>query len=259
MPLITFLSDFGLTDHYTAAVKASILAGNPSLQVIDISHEISNFNIAHASFVLRSVYRDFPENTVHLIGVGASSSQQDCIAVYLDKHFFVGPDNGIISLLSDSEPETIVRLARGRDNCFIAREVLGPVAGALARGQKIEGMGQVVGQMERKIPRHLKANRRLISGNVIHVDHYGNAITNIDRFTFEVLSKDVDFEVTFGREHFMEVHNSYDDVELGECALFFNSQQLLEISINQGSARELLGLDYDSAVKVFFEQSPGKK
>lgn len=251
MPLITFMSDFGLTDYYTAAVKAILYSSDPSLQVIDISHEIDSFNIAHASFVLRSVYRDFPRETVHLIAVGASSAREDYVAVKLDHHFFVSADNGIISLLSDQEPEAIVRLDN-RNTSFAAKDVLAPAAVNLAKGAKLEDIGTKMHEINRKIPRQLKANKKIISGHVIHMDHYGNLITNIDRYTFDVLSKDTKFEITFGREHFDTIQHSYYDVDFGECALFFNSQGLLEISINQGSAAQLLGLKYDSAVQIFF-------
>lgn len=255
MPLITFTSDFGLTDHYVAAVKAKLYSGDPSLRVVDISHEIDNFNIAHASFVLRSVYRDFPEESVHLVAVGASSDQQACLAVRLDKHFFIGPDNGIISLLNEREPESMISLQPKRPSTFVARYVMAPAALALAQGKSLSSLGVPLDDMQRKMHRQLKANKKLIAGNVIHVDHYGNLITNIDRFTFEVLSKDAAFRITFGREQFDAIQQTYDDVDFGECSLFFNSMQLLEISINQGSAAQLLGLGYDSPVQIHFTRS----
>ena len=255
MPLITFTSDFGLTDHYTAAVKAKLYSGIPSLQVIDISHEIDNFNIAHASFVLRSIYRDFPDNSIHLIAVGSSSASEDCIAVHLDNHYFLSSDNGIISLLTEREPDRIIKLEYLKPTNFVARDILAPAAVAIANGKELTEMGTKVSEMQRKLPRQLKANKRLIAGNVIHVDHYGNLITNIDRFTFEVLSKNSDFEVIFGRERFDSIHDTYYDVDYGECVLFFNSLQLLEISINQGSAAQLLGLQYDSPVQILFDKN----
>ncbi len=255
MPPITFLSDFGSTDHYVAAVKGRIYSANPSLQVIDISHGIENFNIAHASFVLKSVYQDFPDNSIHLIALGASSAQEHCIAVHLDNHFFLGADNGIISLLNDREPEQVVQLSHPRVSTFAARDILAPAAVAIAEGKKLAELGNCLSEMQRKLPRQFKANKQLISGNVIHVDHYGNLITNIDRFTFEVLSKDTSFQVHFGREQFDSIHDTYYDVEYGECALFFNNLQLLEISINHGNAAQLLGLQYDSPVQIHFDRS----
>jgi len=254
MPLITFTSDFGLTDYYIAAVKAKLYAGNPSLNIIDISHQIDSFSIAHASFVLRSVYKDFPQDTVHLIAVGASSYAEEYIAVQMDNHYFVSADNGIISLLSEQEPQQIVSLSSAQTSTFAAKDVLAPAAVALASGKSMEEIGEVVHQMNRKIPRQLKANKKGISGNVVHVDHYGNLITNIDRYTFDVLSKDVEYEIVFGREHFFKVNEAYYDVDYGECALFFNHLGLLEISINHGSASDLLGMSYDSPVQIHFKR-----
>lgn len=254
MPMITFMSDFGLTDYYVAAVKAKLYHSDSSLQIVDISHQIDSFNLAHASFVLRSVYRDFPQNTVHIIAVGASSHPEDYVAVQMDNHFFVGADNGIISLLSEQEPQQIIRLSGDKRSTFAAKEILAPAALAIASGKKMEEIGEVVYEMNRKIPRQLKANKKLISGNVIHVDTYGNLITNIDRYTFDVLSKDVKYEITLGREHFYGVQRTYSDVDFGECALFFNHLGLLEISINHGSASDLLGLEFDSPVQIRFER-----
>lgn len=254
MPLITFTSDFGLTDYYIAAVKAKLYTSDPSLQIIDISHQIASFNIAHASFILRSVYKDFPQNTVHLVAVGASSYAEKYIAAQLDNHFFVSADNGIISLLSEQEPQRIVSLSPKTSSTFVAKEILAPAAVALASGKKLEELGEVVHEINRKLPRQLKANKKLISGNVIQVDHYGNLITNIDRFTFEVLSKNIPYEITFGREHFNRIHQAYHDVDYGECSLFFNHLDLLEISINHGSAADLLGLHYDSPVQIHFDR-----
>lgn len=254
MPLITFMSDFGLTDYYIAAVKARLYTSDSSLQIVDISHQIDSFNLAHASFILRSVYRDFPQNTVHLIAVGASSYAENYIAVQLDNHFFVGADNGIISLLSEQEPQQIIRLSGNTSSTFAAKDVLAPAVAAIASGKKLDEIGELVSSMNRKIPRQLKANKKMISGNVIHVDNYGNLITNIDRYTFEVLSKDIKYEIMLGREHFNYIHQNYFDVDYGECALFFNHQGLLEISINHGSAADLLGLGFDSPVQIRFER-----
>ncbi|MFP4090512.1 MAG: S-adenosyl-l-methionine hydroxide adenosyltransferase family protein [Cyclobacteriaceae bacterium] len=253
MPLVTFTSDFGLTDYYTAAVKAKLYSGNSAVQIIDVSHQIDSFNIAHASYVLGSVYRDFPANSVHLVSVGASSYPQDCVAVLLDDHFFVAADNGLISLLSEREPSLIVRLPTVERSNFLGKDVLAPAAAALSLGKELLELGTKIKEINRKIPRQIKANKKLIAGNVIHIDKYGNAVTNIDQYSFEVLSKEKNYQVVFGREHIPKIHRYYHDVELGECVLFFNDRQLLEISINQGSAAQLLGLRYDSPVYIYFE------
>lgn len=253
MPLITFTSDFGITDHYVAAVKAKIYNASPDIDIIDISHEVDSFNIAHGAFVLKAVYKDFPESTVHLIAVDSFSGKRGYIAARLNNHYFISADNGLISLLSTHEPEQVVRITPESSSSFAAKEVLAPAAASLALGAELSTIGEPVSSVYRKLPRMLKANRKQISGNVVQVDHYGNLITNIDRDTFEVLSEDKNFSIVFGRETMHRIHQSYDDTDNGECFLIFNDLGLLEIGIRHGNAQELLGLDFDSTVQVFFE------
>lgn len=252
MSLITFTSDFGLQDHYTAAVKAKIYTISSNIDIIDISHAIDNFNIAQGSFVLKSIYKDFPENTVHLIAVDSFAENGKYIAVQLNNHYFLSADNGMISLLDAQEPAQAVQLPTTRQSTFAAKEVLAPAAAALALGEPLANIGEPMTEINRKLPRMLKATRKQMSGHVIRVDHYGNLITNIDQATFEILSEDKNYSILFGREKAHRIHNSYGDVDSGECFLVFNSLGLLEIGIRQGNAQELLGIVYDSPVQILF-------
>ena len=104
MAIITFLSDFGTKDHYVAAVKATILAKNPAALIVDISHFVEAGHIGQASFLLKSVWKDFPPGTVHLVAVDDPNSvPTDYIALKMDDHYFVGPDNGLFGLISGSD------------------------------------------------------------------------------------------------------------------------------------------------------------
>lgn len=253
MPLITFTSDFGLTDHYTAAVKAKIYSISSNIDMIDISHAVDSFNIAHGSFVLKAVYKDFPEYTVHLIAVDAYAENGSYIAVKMDNHYFVSADNGLISLLSHQEPEQIVRLHSTTHTSFSAKEILAPAAAMLALGTPLAEVGETVSGMKRLLPRMLKANKKQMAGNVVHVDHYGNLITNIDRDTFAILSEGKNISIIFGREVMHRIHHAYHEVESGECFLIFNDLGLLEVGIRQGNAQELLGISYDSPVQIIFD------
>src|SRR5688500_6784420 len=111
MAVITFLSDFGYTDHYVAAVKAKLLSQDPECKVVDITHAIEPFNIAHAEYVLGSVYHEFPEGTVHLVGVDSHGSKLGRFHAARHKgHYFLLPDNGLLSLITDGQPELVVEL-----------------------------------------------------------------------------------------------------------------------------------------------------
>src|SRR5690606_1066120 len=108
MAIVTLLTDAGESDHYVAAIKARILSSNPDLRIVDISHQIRLFDIGHGAYVLRSVFRDFPKGTVHLVGVDSSGNRGDAfILLKLEGHFFVSVDNGLLSLISDHAPEQI--------------------------------------------------------------------------------------------------------------------------------------------------------
>lgn len=253
MPLITFLSDFGCKDHYVAAVKAKVYAMDARIDVIDISHQIAHFNIAHGSFVLKSVFRDFPPNTVHLVAVNSvGQTREPYIAMRLENHFFVGTDNGLLGLLSEQEPEEIIKLPSSLTS-FPAKDIFVPAAVSLAQGAALLELGKSTEKFNKMMPRHLKVTQSQIAGNVVQVDGYGNLITNIDKKTFETLNANKGFRVVFGRENSDLIHNSYQDADYGDCFLLFNSLGLLEIGINNGNASELLGLDYDSPVHVHFD------
>ena len=111
MAIITLLTDSGESDHYVAAIKAKILSINPGVKIVDISHKISPCNIAHAAFVLKSVFREFPKGTVHLVGVDATGNRGDSyIALKVEDHFFVGVDNGLFGLITTSQQQNLVEL-----------------------------------------------------------------------------------------------------------------------------------------------------
>lgn len=258
MAVITFMSDFGEEDHYVAAVKASVLSQNSSIAVIDISHQIKAGDIGQAAYLLQNVFRDFPKGTVHLCAVGTlSRDHTKLIALKIEDHFFVGSDNGIFSLISEERPLAIVDInsANPITSTFPSKYVMAPVAAKLANGSNIHEMGAPLSEIKELFARKLKVTKREIAGNVIRVDHYGNLITNIARAEFETIQKlngNASFEITIGRETVSQIHQSYTDVESGDCCVFFNSNGLLEIGINKGNAAELLGLKLDTPIVMIF-------
>jgi len=255
MAIVTFLSDFGLNDHYVAAVKAKLIQEEPDIQVIDICHTIEPHNLGKASFVLRSVFRDFPENTVHIVSVSALAKPGGrYIALLLEGHYFVGADNGLFSLLSDKQPGHIVEIEMGRNNytTFPAKDIFAETAIALANGGRLEDMGRTIHDYIRLVKPGFRATKKQISGNVIYIDNYGNLITNIAKEAFDIVSKRRPYIISFGREKFDMFHQTNLEVAGGECFVIFNSQGLLEIGINKGNASELLGLRLDSPVHIEF-------
>jgi S-adenosyl-L-methionine hydrolase (adenosine-forming) len=257
MPIVTLLTDSGESDHYVAAIKAKIVSTNPGIGIVDISHAIASCDIGHAAFVLKSVFREFPKGTVHLVGVNAVGSKGDLpIGIQLEDHFFIGSDNGLFSLISEKNFQYAVQLnsINQISSTFPERDLFAPAAAKIASGVSITDLGKPLQGIKRMIDRQVKATRKQISGQVIRVDGAGNLITNIPKDAFDILSKDKSFTVQFGGEKFRRLHSQYSQAEEGECFLLFNSLGLLEIGIYKGNASELLGLSYDSMVNIVFDE-----
>ena len=257
MAIVTLLTDSGESDHYVAAIKARILAVNPGIRIVDISHKINPCDIGHAAYVLRSCFREFPKGTVHLLGVNSTGSKGDTfIVVQLEDHFFVGADNGLFGLISDKSHQHVAELNFNRNvqTTFPERDVFAHAAAKLASGVSLTDLGKPLPGFKRLIDRQVKATKKLINGNVVRVDNFGNLITNIPKDAFDILSKDKAFTVQFGGEKFRRIFQQYNQVEEGDCVILFNSLGMLEIAINKGNASELLGLTYDSVVNIIFDE-----
>ena len=258
MAIITFMSDFGWRDPYVASIKAKILSVNHTMQVIDITHEIEHFNIPHAAYVMRNIFRDFPKGSVHLVCVNTPISRKEkLVAIKLEEHYFVGIDNGFFSLLSDKQPTVMVELRKDDkySPIFPERSTLATTAVALASGSSIYNLGVELKSLGTMMLPQVKVTKSQIWGRVIHVDHYGNLITNITREMFDKVHEGRPYSVMFSREQLETISTAYNSVESGECVAVFNSSSNLEIAICHGNASELLGLQYDSQVQIKFADS----
>jgi S-adenosyl-L-methionine hydrolase (adenosine-forming) len=256
MAIITFTSDFGTRDHYAAAVKAKIFNYNANIQVIDISHNVEHYNVAHGAFILNSVFRDFPKGTVHLVAINSLNENTDkYIAARMEDHFFVGTDNGFFSLLSE-KPTIAVEILfdRSLNQTFPEKNIFAFAAVSLASGKNLYDLGPVIQStvLKRMVGRKLKSNKNFIEGNVLHIDHYGNAITNISKKLFDETAQGRASIISFGRENVEAIHTIYHQAENGDCVALFNDLGLLEIAIKSGNASQLLGLQYDNPVRVNF-------
>jgi S-adenosylmethionine hydrolase len=257
MAIVTLLTDSGESDHYVAAIKARIIGVNPGIRIEDISHKIQPTDIAHAAFVLRAVFRDFPKGTVHLVGVDASGNRGDSfIALQLEDHFFVGADNGLFGLISERPHQNLVELNSITSivTTFPERDIFAAAAAKLASGVSLTDLGKPMQVFKKMIDRQVKATKKQIAGTVVRVDGFGNLITNIPREAFDILSKGKSYTIQFGGEKFRRIHTQYNQADQGECFIVFNSLGVLEIGIYKGNASELLGLDYDSMVNIVFEE-----
>ncbi len=258
MPIITLTSDWGFKDHYLASVKGKILAKNQEINIVDISHQISPFNIEHAAFVIKNCYTDFPEGSIHLIGVNTEESDKDShVVIFYNKHYFIGTDNGIFSMIFEDEPEKIFELNIPQETdyfTFSARDRFVKAAIHLVEGNPIEKLGTPLKKIQNKMLFKPVTETSLIKGMVVHIDGYENLITNITKGLFDKVGKGKKFAIQLRGLEIRSIEQSYLDAPTGEAVAVFASNGHLEIAINQGNASSLLGIYINDTIRIEFEE-----
>ena len=261
MAIITLTSDFGLEDHYVSAVKSQILSSDAHHTIVDITHQIQPHNITQTAYILKSVFRDFPKKTVHIVAVDNPSYAKKNIAVLIEDHYFIGSDCGIFSLISEQKTINAVELVEEKGYSFVAKLLFVPIALQLAGGKSLKQVGKPLKEINRSVLPSVSITKQKITGVVIHVDHYGNLITNIHKKHVEEIelyfkksfNQSIEIkEILFEKERFTSIHRTFTDVKGPECFLFFNSVGMLQMGVNSGNAHELLGAKIGTKVDIIF-------
>jgi S-adenosylmethionine hydrolase len=275
MSIITLTTDFGTKDHFVGAIKGTIYNELPNARIVDISHEISPFNITETAYILKNAYKSFPEGSIHIIGVDSELNVDNKhIALKLDNHYFICPNNGVISLLANEiKPEKMVEInIHDRvETSFPVLDVFVKVACHIARGGSLDVIGKTISEFKKIVELQPKISDDLktLTGNIIYVDNYGNAISNITKKVFQEVGKGRDFEITASKYHFKKIQNKYSDIvdftlpfdqrqKDGSRLAIFNSANYLEIAIYRsnlktvGGASTLLGLNYRDTLTIKF-------
>jgi S-adenosyl-L-methionine hydrolase (adenosine-forming) len=251
-PLITLLTDFGTADYFVAAVKGVILAANPSAAIVDITHDIPAHDIEAAAFTLLACYQSFPTNTIHVAVVdpGVGSTRR-AILISTGNQFFVGPDNGIFSFVLENEPahKTFHITAEKYfhhpvSSTFHGRDVFAPVAAALSNGIEPNLFGPEIDDDLRLAPfePHSQEDGR-VKGRIIHIDRFGNCVTNITRKFLSEEKQGRAKLVVKGKtiDSFREFFSAQDKPRTSLFAIW-GSAGFLEIATKNRSAARLLGV-----------------
>lgn len=255
--IVTFTSDFGIIDHYVAEMKGAALFRAPSLTLVDVSHEIPPQDVQAASFVARNASFSFPPGTVHVVvvdpGVGSERAALACLCC---DQYFVGPDNGFLNLILDRGEFACVALdldrlgVRKLSNTFHGRDVFAPAAAVLASGQVVfSDLGEPLDPVRRRLPEPKVGDHR-IEGCIIHVDHFGNLMTNIST---ELLSGRQVSEVAVGEVQVKEVVQYYAQGTAGELVALIGSNLQLDVCLVNGSAAQQLGAGVGDEVVCLLE------
>lgn len=250
--IISLLSDFGSADYFAGAMKGAALSADPSATLVDITHEIPPHDITGAAFTLAAAYTAFPAGSVHVAVVdpGVGSDRRP-IAVTADGHFFVGPDNGLFSLVFDRDPSCRVFHLINREFfrepvsfTFHGRDIFAPVAGALSRGEPIEAFGpEIADWVVLPMSRPLVMVDGVVVGAILHQDRFGNCVTNIRREHVDAAGATEGFSLEVGQVRVHRTLTSYSDTLYApEPFAIWGSADFVEISVRQGSAADLMGI-----------------
>lgn len=229
--IITLLTDFGTADGYVGEVKGVLLSGAPDAAIVDITHDIPPQDVDYARLVVARVWRRFPPGTIHVVvvdpGVGSTRA---ALGIESDAKFLIGPDNGVLSpaLLVANARAVELAVPTGASATFHGRDVFAPAAARLATGSHLEALGvECLSPVVRRTPEPVRLGNGRIRGEVIAVDRFGNAITNI----FGIRGGTVEVNGTT-----LELRKTYADVEPGEPLAVVGSSGFIEVAVRNGNA-----------------------
>jgi len=248
--LITLTTDFGTSDHLVGAMKGVILGINPAARIVDIQHHVAPYDVLDGALTIGSVYPYFPARTIHIVivdpGVGTARRP---LLVSADNQYFIAPDNGVLSMVYDRDPNAVVRHVTASHNflepvcpTFHGRDIFAPVAAYLSKAWATESFGEEITEFTRFVLPKPKAAGDSLKAVVLRVDAFGNLMTNLraedlpedtvatGKIRLQVGGKSVErFVATFG-----EGNN-------GEAVAVVGSSGYVEIAVNKGSSAKALG------------------
>lgn len=258
--VITLTTDFGLKDGYAGIMQGVIYRINPCASIVDLSHQVPPQGIRAAAYVLRRAYPYFPPGTVHAVvvdpGVG---TERRAIAVQSTNAFFVAPDNGALTyVLQDlshrRDKPRIINLTNSAywlpslSRVFHGRDIFAPVAAHLSLGVDITALGEEIHDVVMLPPLHLEISEARVSGQVAHIDRFGNLLTNIDQSALASLGDTV--AVSIAERRIDGLSKTFAEGQARQLIAYIDSSNHLAIAVVAGSAQELLNAHVGDLVEV---------
>ncbi len=260
--IITLTSDFGSQDYYVSAMKAVILGISPQVRLVDVSHDLPPQDIMAGAWVLKNTAFLYPPGTIHLavIDPGVGSTRRP-VLVQVRNQFFVGPNNGLFSLVVESEEHRVFELNNKRywresiSTTFHGRDIFAPVAAWLSNGEPPENFGSELGELTTYRWAKPISDDEGVQGWVMHIDRYGNLITNIPQAFIQKYGRESAFKIYVGNTILKDISDAFSDVPDGEAVALIGSSGMLEIAINKGNAEHMLGVEKGAPVSLVIQKS----
>lgn len=249
MAVITLTTDWGVQDYYAGMLKGYLIQHLPDAQIIDITHQIRPFDIPTAAFQVRAVLQAFPANTIHIALVNAFEQNAICAAVSLYDQWIIVPDNRMASMIMCQNVCAGLTFAEPPNLPYFQQVA---ILAKLIASQKFDNLKTV-----ELLPAQWLypiISDQCMKGLFIHIDHFGNCITNIHKKEFYHELKNRKFELSFRSIRIRELHEHFFEVDKGDAIAYFGNSGFLEIGMREASAGTLLGIKpYDQLTIEFFE------
>ncbi|QKG80415.1 SAM-dependent chlorinase/fluorinase [Tenuifilum thalassicum] len=255
--IISLTTDWGNKDYYLGMLTGKVYSVSTNLKLVELSHSVPSFNYKHAAFLMRHSFRFFPEGSIHVCMVNADTADNERMLVFeYEKHFFIVPDNGVISLITDYLPNSIFGVPIDSTTSFGSLDSVTIAIEALLSDSTLTDFAIEASEIKRFTQLMPVPEQDGLTGSVIYLDSYLNAITNITFDDFEMYRQSRKF-VIYVQSYSHGINRlskSYKDVEKGDLLALFNSLGLLEIAIREGYAAQMYNLSVGSNIMVrFFE------
>jgi S-adenosylmethionine hydrolase len=257
-PIITLLTDFGTMDYYVASMKGIILRINPRCTLVDLTHQVKPHGIKEGAFILANAYSSFPKGTIHLsvVDPGVGGPRKPILLV-TQNYFFVGPDNGLFTLaLLGEKVKQVIALTNSKfflpriSTTFHGRDIFAPVAGHLSLGIKPNAFGNEIDSWSEFFFQKPEVKGERLEGEILHIDTFGNLISNISEQKFFHFVKGHPFVIRAGKRVTQGLKKGYWEGRRGEFMALFGSGGFLEISVREGNAQKTLGIKRGDPVTV---------
>jgi S-adenosylmethionine hydrolase len=266
MPIITLTTDFGTKDHFVGALKGAIYSEIDNIHIVDISHQITQFNIQECAYILKNAYRHYPKGSIHIVGVESEFTPENKhLVLQIDGHFFITANNGVMSLICDeikADKVYELQLPNAVHNSFPSLNIFVKAACHIARGGTLDVIGKPFKELKELVDykARISDDGKTIEGHVIYIDSYGNIVTNVKKHLFESYRNRRSFTINARHAKINKIHKNYSDPKIPEGKLLsiFNDSDYLEIAIyksdrQSGGASSLLGLDYRDRITLVFD------
>ncbi len=255
MHIVSITTDFGLQDYYVAELKAHILQCSTAIQLIDVSHSIDSHDIVQAAHFLDNVFRSFPIGSIHLVAVyNYYDKNSSFILLQREGHYFIGPDNGVFSLIFDDlrSEEAVILNHTEIENKSLAK-IFSWTVRNIIEGKKIEQIGSKAESINQKMGIKPVVTSSQIRATIIHIDHYENVIINLKRNQFEKIRRGRVFQLYYKQtDPVTRISEDYADVPITDVMCLFNSAGYMEIGINMGKASSMLNLNKNETIQINF-------